>query len=255
MYELINLILQPLTFLLLCLIIWLAWVWRAKPQARRVLTPGFLLLATLWFLSTPLAAYLVRGMVEWPVPPTDEAPTKDDIVVVLSGDMCVDDERGAKVRIGPSTFYRCLHAAKLYKQAGGCRVIVTGGRPDGTLPTPTLAQVMSDFLVEFDIEADDITLEMAATSTYENALYSAALLKNRGSARVFLVTDSSHMYRAHRCFLKQGITTIPAPCDYRLRKLEQVVSTAFPSVEAMMVVQGAVHERLGLAWYWLRGRI
>jgi uncharacterized SAM-binding protein YcdF (DUF218 family) len=255
MYELMNLILRPYTLLLLCLIVWLVWVWRAKAQARRALLPGLVLLALLWLLSTRVAGYLTQGSLEWPFPPTDDAPANGDIVLVLGGNVYIDDDQGTKVRIGPDTFYRCLHAAQLYKRAGRCRMIVSGGRLDRAVPAPPVADTMRDFLVQLDIDPADIVLENQATSTHENALYSAALLQDRGSARVFLVTDATHMRRARRCFLRQGIVTTPAPCNFRARKLVLDLSTALPSVEGITGVQRAFHEWLGLAWYWLRGRI
>src|SRR5207237_2675856 len=108
--------------------------------------------------------------------------------------------------------HRCLYAAELYRAAGHCPVVVTGGRMNGP-SEPSCAQVMRTFLTGLGVSEADITTEDDSQTTYENATNTRKLLEARGVRRVVLVTDAAHMFRAERCFRKQGLEVVPAPCN------------------------------------------
>ena len=66
------------------------------------------------------------------------------------------------------------------------------------------------------------------------------------------VTDAAHMPRAVYCFETQGVNVIPAPCNYRARRLQLSAQIVLPSIKGMDAVNDATHEWLGLLWYRLR---
>jgi len=204
-------------------------------------------------LSTPLAGYLALGSLEWFYPPMEIDPAASDTIVVLGGTMTIDDDKEAEARVGPSSYYRCLHAAHLYERAGKCQIIVTGGKIDWSTPGPTLAQVMRDFLIEIGVDPEDIAVEAQATTTYENAKFSKEILAKESKGRVVLITDAFHMHRAERCFRSLGVAVVPAPCSRRAQKLDRKLNSILPSTHGMQGVEIAFHEWLGVLWYWGRG--
>jgi uncharacterized SAM-binding protein YcdF (DUF218 family) len=94
-----------------------------------------------------------------------------------------------------------------------------------------------------------ISTEERARSTYENAAFSAKILQARGIRRIVLVTNAYHMLRAERCFRKQGIEVIPAPCEF----LE--IDTLLPGWDALRINERTLHELVALIWYCIKGRI
>ena len=70
---------------------------------------------------------------------------------------------------------------------------------------------MRDFLIEQGIEDSCLIVESQSENTYENAVESGKLLRTRGVRHVVLITDADHMFRASRCFRKQGLEVTPSP--------------------------------------------
>ncbi|WP_228040081.1 YdcF family protein [Nodosilinea sp. LEGE 07088] len=89
---------------------------------------------------------------------------------------------------------------------------------------------------------ESIEGEPCSTTTNENALFTAALLKPRGAKRLVLVTDFPHMARSLLTFRSLGFEVIPhtspIPADYG------------PKGERLLVMR----EWIGLISYGLMGR-
>jgi uncharacterized SAM-binding protein YcdF (DUF218 family) len=79
-------------------------------------------------------------------------------------------------------------------------ILVTGGKPEHGLSE---AEVIARCLVELGVPRERLILEQASRSTWENALYSAPML--RGYPRVLLVTQGFHARRARRVFRANGV--------------------------------------------------
>jgi uncharacterized SAM-binding protein YcdF (DUF218 family) len=256
MYQLVTSLLQPYPILLLSLLVVLLYTWRNERPWRRSNCVALAMVVLLCVLSMMQTGHLAMGSLEWPYPPTAAVPGPDDTIVVLAGNAYVDNEAGTAMRVGDETMYRCLHALQLYKKAGGCHVVVSGGKPVPAKPEAmTLAEAMRDFLVTAGVDPEDFTLETNSTTTFENARQTSQLLGRRPGSRVFLVTSASHMRRAAACFRRQGIVVVPAPCNHQALRLDFSLTNFVPSVEGIRGVQRALHEWLGIGWYWLRGRI
>ncbi len=252
MYNLATQILQPYTLMLLGLAAAAGWAWRRKNTRCPALSLAGIILGLLLFLSTPLAGFLALRSVEGSSLPADVVPQPQDTIVVLSGSLqCVDDV-GEQVCVGQETMFRCYHAARLYRRAGRCRMLLTGGKVDSLESGPTLAAAMRDFLLELGIKREDMILEEQSSTTFENASLSKNHLDSTKDASIFLVTDAAHMPRAVYCFETQGVNVIPAPCNYRTRRPQLSAQFFLPSTKGMDAVNDATHEWLGLLWYRLR---
>lgn len=254
-YRLVAGLLEPLTLLWLLTAIGVASLWR-RPRQK----PGRLTLATVGLLILSVActracAYLALGSLEWPYPPRFDRPEDLQAIVVLSGYVRPPDDVWPEAELGADTLRRCLHAARLYRQGNPCRVVVSGGAGDPPRPGPTSAEAMAGFLRGQGVAASDLILEGRSTSTYENAVHTSSLLRERGIDKVLLVTDAAHLLRAQRCFRAQGIETIPSGCRYRARGLTWSPLHFLPSPNAAVETRHALHEWVGMLWYWLHGRI
>ena len=92
-------------------------------------------------------------------------------------------------------------------------------------------------------------------NTFENAENSGKILKERGVKNIVLVSDATHLIRAKATFERQGFTVIPVGTFYRSGKMNWNVSQFIPNDNAPRASQTAFHEWIGLAWYWLKGRL
>jgi uncharacterized SAM-binding protein YcdF (DUF218 family) len=97
-------------------------------------------------------------------------------------------------------------------------------------------------------------VETRARTTFEDALYSAALLKPKPSERWLLVTSALHMPRAVGCFRAAGFQVEPYPVEFRTGSLSHHTQYATGSA-AFFNLDFAMKEWIGLIAYRLMGRI
>jgi uncharacterized SAM-binding protein YcdF (DUF218 family) len=197
---------------------------------QRVLAAFGLLILIVSF--TPLARILVRFAAgPWNDP-------KGDILIVLGGDMVGD-------ALGVDSYWRCLYAARVWREGGFKQVVVVGGIVSPNVPT--LADRMRDFLICHGVPAGDILAEDRSSSTRENALNTAQLLESAPGRKVLLTSDL-HMFRASRVFRKIGFDVAPRPIPDCLKRTESVVYRYGVFVEI-------VREVAKTGYYWARGWI
>ena len=198
---------------------------RLRRWLGRALAAAGLLFLLISF--TPLTAWWAQALARpW------ESP-RGDVLIVLGGDR-VDD------MMGYSSYWRSVYAVWAYREGGFRRVLVSGG-PGGA----AVAGAMRDFLVSSGVPAEAILIETESSSTRENALRTAELLRGE-SGQCVLLTSDFHMYRAYRCFRRVGLEVTAVPIPDALKRSTRWYSrwTAFVdlSVETVKVID-----------YWWRG--
>ncbi|KQY27226.1 hypothetical protein ASD31_00240 [Rhizobium sp. Root482] len=116
-----------------------------------------------------------------------------DIIVVLGGD-------------GP---VRARQAALLWRQGVADRILVTG-RGD--------CKDIMDWMMQDGVSETAVVLECDSASTWENAEFSAPLLKHMGVRRGVLVTSWFHSRRAMRCFeaIVPGVDWMSSPAEPKM---------------------------------------
>lgn len=113
---------------------------------------------------------------------------------------------GARVRpdgrLSRSAVERVATAARLHAQGWAPLVLISGGKPEGTYVE---AEQMALEAVRAGIPIDDLLLETSSTNSWENADFSAGVLRERRLTRVIVVTHAFHTRRIKRAFLRRGI--------------------------------------------------
>jgi uncharacterized SAM-binding protein YcdF (DUF218 family) len=182
------------------------------------------------------------------------APDTDaQAIVVLSGGFSPLRPGRTQANLSYDTYLRCRHAAWLYEHRAKLPVVTCGNSK--SQQGPLLASVMRTCLESEGVPAQQIWQEDRSSSTYENARFSAELLRQRGVDRVILVTEAFHMFRAAATFRKQGIDVVPAPCAFRSAQWEWDLRALLPNSTAIRQNEQTLHEWCGVIWYWLRARI
>ena len=127
-------------------------------------------------------------------------------------------------------------------------LLMTGGivEPGATPVGELMARSAHD-----DFGARVRWVEPLSRDTWENAAFSAPLLRAAGITRVFLVTHDWHMRRALVAFRHAGIDAVPIPTYADPRPWLSWTDLP-PSASNWMRSYFAVHEWVGLAYYALR---
>jgi uncharacterized SAM-binding protein YcdF (DUF218 family) len=254
-YRIVKELLQPYTLFCLLAAVASMNLWRKRIESRRRLLFLSVPLAALVLISLPPVAHLAQRTLQWRFKPRTKLPAGNQALVVLGGwSMPADDLRPQRL-LGADSIYRCLHAAELYRRSGPCLVVVSGGVAEPEQGQPAVGPLMKDLLVELGVAAAAVLVDDRSRTTYENGLECRKLLSQRGVERITLVTNASHMLRAEACFSRLGFDVTPAPCRFDTNTLDASISSFLPSCQAAQASAEAAHEWLGLAWYWLHGRL
>lgn len=222
-----------------------------KHVKERKLTLLAIAVFGLFLVSWPPVAWLFVRALEAPYPPREFPSAADaQAIVVVASTVYPPSPPLPTPRIGSDTFERCLYAAWLYRNWRPLPVLASGGTNDSN--TPPYAIEMREALRLEGVPDSMIWSEEQSHSTYQNALYSAQILKKKGIHKIVLVTDAYHMLRAEKCFRKQGLEVVPAACDYRAYGNRTYVHDLLPNWEPIAWNEDSLHEGVGLIWYWLR---
>jgi uncharacterized SAM-binding protein YcdF (DUF218 family) len=126
---------------------------------------------------------------------------------------------------------RLAEAGRLARENPNLPIVISG------------AKGMSRVVAELGggIDLSRVLVETRSNNTYENALYSAEMIKPKQSERWLLVTGASHIPRAIGSFRRAGFEVEPWP-------VYDLTDSGSP------VIDVALHEWLGLFAYWVFGR-
>jgi uncharacterized SAM-binding protein YcdF (DUF218 family) len=177
-------------------------------------------------------------------PPADDPPKA---IVVLGAEVARTIDRPTGAIVGQMTLDRLRAGAALYRRTG-LPVLVTGGTVHPyTLPVSAL---MARSLVD-DFQVPVRWSETASKDTWENARFSAAILKAAGIHSVYVVTHAWHMRRALLAFAAAGLTATAAPTSID-PPMNVVAEDFIPRASSWETAYFAFHEWVGLARYALR---
>ena len=197
-----SLLLPPILLILAGLVgALLAWRgWRSGAALAALAAAAQLLLAT------PLAAGLLMASLEREV--ASGAPEDDGAapgaIVVLSFEVARGRE---KLDVGPMTLERLRAGAALHRRTG-LPLLVSGGRisPEDE----PLAALMARSLAE-DFGVRVRWAETRSRNTWENAAFSADMLREDGTTSAYVVTHGWHMPRALAAFAQHRFHAVAAP--------------------------------------------
>jgi uncharacterized SAM-binding protein YcdF (DUF218 family) len=211
-------------------------------------------LAGLWIAATPAFANWLGWQLEsrYPAELIESLP-QSDAIILLGGAM----RQPLSARSGPSLAEagdRIIAALRIYRAGKAPRILVTGGNlPWQTNAVPE-AEHIASLLAELGVPRSDIVLETASRNTRENAVNSAAIVKEEGWRSALLVTSAFHMHRALAAFATAGVAVTPAPADFRARRpFYDGLLDFLPDAEALSLTTLSVKEWLGLLAYRARG--
>jgi uncharacterized SAM-binding protein YcdF (DUF218 family) len=205
-------------------------------------------LAMLLVFGTRAGALLLVAPLEMQTTPLTSIPSTAQGIVVLSGARLSNaPEYGHQDKPGFITLARLQYAAHLHR-ASGLPILVTGGKPDGSVESEAAVMARS---LRNDFGVATRWQEQDSDTTADNARLTAPILRNAGVQRVLLVTDAMHMSRALRSFRAQGIEVVAAPTVFFSAE-RLTFNDWLPGGEGLRRSNYALHEWIGALWYALR---
>jgi uncharacterized SAM-binding protein YcdF (DUF218 family) len=172
--------------------------------------------------------------------------------VVLGGGTVPALDRPSHARLETNSLSRVVEGVRLARIFPQARVVFTGAGTPGD--THSTAGIMAQTAVSLGVASSRITIVGQAMDTPDEARLCARLIPT--NQPLILVTSASHIHRALRLFLKQGLTPIPAPTNFQCPTISSLSYQDFiPSVKNLERSQRAIYEYMGLMWSSLRGLI
>jgi uncharacterized SAM-binding protein YcdF (DUF218 family) len=143
---------------------------------------------------------------------------------------------------------RMTELVRLARAHPDTRVIFTGGpspnRPDG----PTEAAAARLLMADLGLPDGRVGFESASRTTWENAVFTRAMVSPKPGETWLLVTSAAHMPRSVGAFRRAGWTVVADPVGYKTFLLaEDRGRRGFG--ERLALLDTAAHEWIGLVAY------
>lgn len=236
----------PLILIFFCFLIWKRW--RIFSRLLFALSLGSLLTLSLPFVSYKLFTWLEAPYLEQQVLQLE--PDQKSAIVVLGGGRWQNSPEYPEDQLSPGAFWRvryAAHLAKTYKLP----IIATGGTVLPYEQVPEAAMAAKVLHEELGIEPSKIIEEGQSRTTWENAKFTAEILKQEEIEQVVLVTSAYHMRRAVFAFNRMGIEVIPKPTGFYSLQQSNWIDDWIPQSEPLHLSKVALHEYIGLVVYRL----
>lgn len=188
-----------------------------------------------WLLDSLQGPYARRPTIAW-------APRNAIVLLGAGAERAAD----GTVEPGEPAHSRINEALALYRECKasgmGCRLEVSGG--DARHIGEPEAAVYAAVLERMGVVAADLLLEPRSMNTWQNAQFSAPLLRGYGAQRVLLVSSATHLRRASLYFAHFGIATTPVRSDWLKERMDW-----WPQSWNFAVTDLALHEYVGVLRY------
>lgn len=161
-----------------------------------------------------------------------------DILIALTADVQSDG------LLGPTSYWRAVYTVRAWREGHFKEIVVSGGYMGSKV---SLASAFAAFLVGSGVPSDVIVLEERSTSTHENAMFTAELLRDVPGKKV-LMTSDQHIFRAAKAFQREGLDVTP-------RTFPDVSKAAGNPLSRFNLTIGLALETLKIVYYYFRGWI
>lgn len=244
-------LLSPDALLLLCLLLgFLLLRTRFQGLARKLI--GLSLAAFFLIACLPVDEWLIYPLeTRFPTqPPLTQAPTG---IVVLGG--AIDGLRSASWQQPElnGAGERLSAAVTLARRYPDARIVFTGGSGLPRYPTYREADYARDWFLSQGLPEGRVFFESSSRNTWENALYTKAMVSPSDDEHWLLVTSASHMPRAMGIFCQQGWAMQAWPVDQRSSP-GHLLRLEFDFANNLQGLTRALYEWAGLTVYALTGK-
>ena len=219
-------------------------------RAARFVSYGLLLACVL--MATLPFGMVIQGLEDrFPGKPT--LPDRIHGIIVLGGiiNAQITDARSIPAMSGGVA--RISELKVLLEHSPNAKIVFTGGSGDPLNQQFKEAHAAPQVFKRFEIDPARVLFEDRSRNTYENAIFTYQMVRPQEQENWVLVTSAFHMPRSVGTFRQAGWQIIPYPVDYKTTGLEQF-RLSFDFKGGVASFAAALHECLGLLFYWLTNR-
>lgn len=171
-------------------------------------------------------------------------------ILVLGSGYVSDDRLSYSNQLNSSGLARLVEAIRLYRIIPGSKLIFSGYSGKNQKP---MAKISSYSAQELGIDSSEIFTLCEPWNTKNEVI---EYLNNFGKeAKLFVVTDAAHMKRTLMNFQSFGLSPIPAPTNFMIKKskVPRKYLDYFPGSHNIRYTEIIVHEYLGILWSLMGG--
>lgn len=244
---------DPVSFIWLVCLVGAVVAWRKKQKIGMWFLLSIAIFISLVASRIPL---ILMGKLEAPYAYVNlEKLEPGDAVMLLGGGAGYTrtDPLGINFNDAGDRIFTAMEILRL----GKAPVLVLGGGGDNTEdPEISEGNTVARWLEKNLPNKPEMIRLTASRSTYEEAGKCAALAKERGWKRIFLVTSGFHMRRALATFRTAGVPVVPVGCDFvRSGMPNKEAFSPLPWPPGMTLFSLYSHEEAGWTVYRMRGWI
>jgi uncharacterized SAM-binding protein YcdF (DUF218 family) len=236
--------------LLLALFTWAMW-WRGAMRVAQA-SLSLLVISMLLVALFPVGEWLLSPL-ENRFPPNPPLPQKIAGIMVLGGPE--SEARSVawnQVELKDSA-ERFLAGMSLAKRHPEAKLVFTSGTGSMLYQQYKGADVAQRLFEEQGMNLSHILFERNSRNTYENALFSKAMVKPKPGETWVLVTSASHMPRSVGIFCQADWPMIPYPVDHHTWR-GHLLRIDFDLARNLTDLRLAANEWMGLIAYKLTGK-
>lgn len=242
--DLFDLLLNPLLWVI---VLFIVAVFTKKPR-RRMIEIWVGIVSLVVFSNAFIVDEALRN---WEDPPV-QLSRAYNVGIVLGGGMAGFDGNHDQMYLNSGSS-RFIEAMELVKEGQLGRFIISGGPADRLYPDVKEAKLLSDFARLF-LDSGSVFIEDSSKTTYQNALFTARLLKReKMGGDLLLITSALHMPRAKACFMKQGMDFHIYPVGRLSGERRWSLLLRFEP-QSLVRWQALLHEIVGMAYYKITGK-
>lgn len=233
---------EPLNLALVALVVGALLVGRRRTVGRSLWVVAALLC---YGLATPVVSTALLQFLEGQVVVDGSRTGTAQAIVILGGDLAPQSRGYEGDTVGRLSLERIRYGARLHRESG-LPILVAGGRIGGSsLP---VSEAMKRAL-EVDFGVPVAWVEPQSRNTFENATFSAELLRSSHIETVYLVTHTWHLIRALEAFDHAGLRAIPKGMGTSSKSPGFQWRDLIPRSTSLTASTFALHEVLGRIWY------
>jgi len=182
-------------------------------------------------------------------PSYQKSQTPVDYIAVLGSWHQSVADQPVTSELDPTAIVRLAEGIRIYRLNPGSHLIFTGFKGVAEDPV-SYPEKLRELALALGVPTEDILVLNGPRDTMEEAEVIAAKFPE---ASLVVVTTAVHMPRALKLFHLAGLDPIPAPTGYLSKPFKSWWS--FPSGKTLEHSEYWAHERLGLLWMNLTGRV
>lgn len=248
----LGVILLPTNFLMVIGILGMVLLaTRFAALGRKLMVASIAGLAICGF--SPLGGILLFPL-EQRFPPCEAQRGVPEGIIVLGGPIDADLSVALNRPVVKGSPDRLLMAAALARQFPNARVVYSGGSPNLFDNDAREADFAAGIFQSLGIDKARLLMERQSRNTYENAVFTKALVAPAPGERWVLVTSAFHMPRSVGLFRKVGFSVEPCPVDWRVGGRADFFRFTNVAGEGWGRIDTALREWMGLVAYRLTGK-